>query len=250
MSKINQSLTILIVDPSVPSRLMTAEVFKSKLSSPRLLIASTGKEGLEITKQEDPDLILVDFDLPDADGISMVQNLRKIYDKPIFLSVYPDGVITQAIRDELFAFNDSGDFISKPIQKEHLMEKIDHFIVNGKRIGKRFKVEDVSSTIIGKASGRGKRAPKFEGVLRDLSIGGACMSVDSSHKILLRSDIVLSMDIPKQTPRGKQMTREMRLKATVAWKKKTQVGIEFARLTEVQQKDLENYLRTATPFEE
>ena len=142
------------------------------------------------------------------------------------------------------------NFLSKPIQKEHLMEKIDHFIVNGKRIGKRFKVEDVSSTIIGKASGRGKRAPKFEGVLRDLSIGGACMSVDSSHKILLRSDIVLSMDIPKQTPRGKQMTREMRLKATVAWKKKTQVGIEFARLTEVQQKDLENYLRTATPFEE
>lgn len=250
MSRINQSLTILLVDPSVPSRLMTAEIFKSKLSSPRILLASTGEEGLELAKQEDPDLIMVDFDLPDADGISMVQNLRKIYSKPIFLSVYPDGVITQAIREELFAFNDSGDFIAKPIQKEHLMEKLDHFVVNGKRIGKRFKVEDVSSTIIGKAAGRGKRAPKFEGVLQDLSIGGACMAVDSSHKILLRSEIVLSMDIPKQTTRGKMMTREMRLKAKVAWKKKNEVGIEFARLTEVQQKDLENYLRTATPFEE
>jgi len=250
LSRINQSLRVLIVDPSIPSRLMTAEIFKSKLTSPQILLASTGQEGLEIAKKEDPDLIMVDFDLPDADGISMVQNLRKIYNKPIFLSVFPDGVITQAIRDELFAFNDSGDFIAKPIDKDYLMEKIDHFIVNGKRIGKRFLVKDVSSTIIGKAAGRGKRAPKFEGVLRDLSIGGACMAVDSSHKIKLNSDVVLTMDIPKSTTRGKQLTREIRLKATVAWKKKTEVGIQFARLTEIQQKDLENYLRTAKPFEE
>jgi CheY-like chemotaxis protein len=229
---------------------MTAEVFKSKLSSPRILLAATGQEGIEIVKAEDPDLVMVDFDLPDADGISMVQNLRKVYSKPIFLSVYPDAVVTQAIREELFAFNDSGDFIVKPIQKEQLTEKIDHFVVNGRRIGKRFKVEDVASTIIGKAAGRGKRAPKFEGVVQDLSIGGACVSVDSSHKIRLRSDIVLSMDIPKPTSRGKAATREMRLKATIAWKKKTAVGLEFARLTEVQQKDLENYLRTAQPFEE
>ena len=35
----------------------------------------------------------------------------------------------------------------------------------------------------------------------------------------------------------------MRLKAKVAWKTKEAIGLKFARLTEIQQKDLEEFLR-------
>ena len=38
--------------------------------------AGTGKEGLELADQVDPDLALVDLRLPDIDGIQVLRELR------------------------------------------------------------------------------------------------------------------------------------------------------------------------------
>lgn len=247
-------VTVLIVDSNKASTVMSAEAIKEKISGVRIMTASTGKDGIAMAKEEKPDMCLVDFDLPDADGISMVQTLRQHYKGPILLSVYPDEVATSAIRKELFVFNDSGDFLAKPIASKKLGEKIQHFITDGKRIGKRFDVAplNVECTLIGKAEGRGKRAPKFESCLKTLSIGGASVEVlEKAHKVLMRSQVTISMQTPtinknKFVKRGPNKFTEVKIKAKVVWKSKPFIGLAFERLTEVQQLQIESFLRISS----
>lgn len=242
---------VLIVDSNKASTVMSAEAFKEQISGVKIMTAANGKEGIEMAKDEKPDMCLIDFDLPDADGISMVQTLRQYYKGPILLSVYPDEIATSAIRKELFAFNDSGDFLAKPIASTKLGEKIQHFVTDGRRIGKRFNVAplNVECTIIAKAEGRGKRAPKFPSCLKTVSLGGASVEVlENCHKVKMRSQVTFSMQLPtvnknKFVKRGPNKFTEIKLKAKVVWKSKPFIGLEFERLSEVQQLQFENFIR-------
>ena len=45
-------------------------------------MAGTGKEGLELADQVDPDLALVDLRLPDIDGIQVLRDMRTDTPRP------------------------------------------------------------------------------------------------------------------------------------------------------------------------
>src|SRR5690606_443756 len=110
------------------------------------------------------------------------------------------------------------------------------------RTGRRFTA-DIPMKLIAKAEGRGKRAPKAAGKVLNISLGGACIQLDSSMKMKKEQEFTLALTIPdkpssqKKTPgkgkgRGSLTTRtgakkaaETKIKATVAWTTKGgQVG--------------------------
>jgi CheY-like chemotaxis protein len=251
---------ILIVDACKPSLVMSSEVFKDKIAGATILVASSGKQCLEILVTEKPDMCVVDFDLPDVDGVTLVHAMRKTYKGPILLTAYPDKIVQDAVSNDMFAFNDAGGWVAKPVKFDVLSEKIDKFLLEKHRLGRRFDT-DLDTMIIGKGAGRGKRAPKATGRITNISLGGAMIELDEPMKMKGGEEMTVSFELPadgsapvpritakpksKSTVAKKVKTEEQRIKCTVAWidKKCTKAGIMFARLTDPQRKAIEDLLR-------
>jgi CheY-like chemotaxis protein len=67
--------TILVIDDEFDTR----EVLKDRLESLnyRVLTAATGEEGLERLERENPQMVLLDIELPDMNGLEMLGEIRK-----------------------------------------------------------------------------------------------------------------------------------------------------------------------------
>lgn len=280
---------VLIADACKPSLVMSSEVFKDKIPGALVLVAHTGAEMIQKAQDEQPDICLVDFDLPDADGASLVVALREVYKGPILLTAFPDKVVGEAVTELLFAFNDASAWIPKPVRFEELAGRIDRFLIEKQRIGKRFN-SDLATRLIAKAAGRGKRAPKTEGRCVNISMGGACISLDDHMRMKKAQELTIAIAFPiegavvaaapiaialesaksgKKKPeleragakKGKNLraqatlavpkvkTAETKFKATVAWITKDQVGIRFDKLSDIQKRGLESYIRANVPSE-
>ena len=256
--------TILIADACKPSLVMSSEVFKDKIPGACILVANSGKQCLEVLQTEKPDMCVVDFDLPDADGVALINAMRKTYRGPILLTAYPDANVESAVLTDLFAFNDAGAWIQKPVKFDALSEKIDQFLLDKHRLGKRFNVEgmEMETLVIGKGAGRGKRAPKVSGRIVNLSLGGVCVEIDEHMAMKGGEEMTVALDLPPVQLKPKRKTKttaakkktkkaksaaEAKIKCKVCWvdKKNLQVGFAFNRLTEVQKKGLESLLRSS-----
>lgn len=242
--------TVLIVDASKPSLVMTSEVFKDKMSGTIVDIAQSGKETIEYLTEKTPDLCVIDFDLPDVDGPSLIEAMRKVFSGPILMTAYPDAMVEKAVTDHLFACNDASAWVPKPIDFDDLSAKVDRFLLDGYRLGKRFQ-SDIETQLVGKASGRGKRAPKIGGRVVNLSLGGARVRVEGALKIKKAQELTMSLALPVLDPRKSVAERltvgETKIRATIAWAAGGEIGLRFMRLTDLQKRGLENYFRDKVP---
>lgn len=248
------SPNVLIADAGKASLVMTSEVVKTKLPGAVVHVAATGKECLAILEGGlKADMVICDFDLPDTDGVTLINLLRKIYSGPILLTAYPDKVVEGAVLNDLFAYRDAGAWVKKPVEFEELGNKVENFLINKERLEKRFSVE-VQSTIVGKGAGRGKRAPKSEGQVKNLSVSGMCVEVASPIKLSKGDELSLSLLLPimPTTKKQKEETNEkveaiQKVKVKVAWVSSSEVGLEFGKLTEVQKRGVERLMRESGP---
>lgn len=112
---------ILIVE----DELAYLELLRSQLSKDgyTVVVATDGKKGLAMAKNENPDLILLDIRLPIIDGMTMLSLLRKegIHTKVILLTnLEPDNkIIRGAVTDQPSYY-----FIKSDIQFSDLLRKI------------------------------------------------------------------------------------------------------------------------------
>lgn len=196
-------ITVHIIDQSKASLVMSSEVFKDKIPGTIVTFSVTAKEGLAFVqdkmipgRQGRPDALVVDFDLPDADGVSLIKELRKFYKGPIFMTAYPGKIVEYAVKEELFHYHDACCWVPKPVRFDVLEKHIEQFIVNRHRLGKRFDV-NFPSLMVGKGEGRGKRAPKFEGKLVSISMGGVGINFPTPTKLNCEEEFVISMGVPK-----------------------------------------------------
>ena len=241
--------TVLIADPCKPSLVMTSEVFKDKLPGTVVDVAVTGKDALEYLSSKRPDLCVVDFDLPDVDGPALIEAMRKVYDGPILMTAFPSAIVKQAVEDNLFTCNDASAWVQKPVNFEDLSGKIDRFLVGKYRLERRFDSE-FNTQLVGKATGRGKRAPKVSGTIVNISIGGACVKLAGALKVKKAQELTMSIELPaaKEVDTKKKAAatavNEAKIKATVAWiNNRGEIGLQFAKLSEVQKRVLENYFK-------
>ena len=263
--------TILIADSSKPSLVMTSEIFKDKIPGAVVHVANNGTEALEKMSLFPPDMIVVDFDLPDVDGASLVEAIRKSFRGPVLMTAFPDSIVSKAVDDMLFTYNDASGYLQKPIKFDELAKKIDKFLIERHRLGRRFDTE-VPTQLVGKAAGRGKRAPKVTGRIVNISLGGACVELDSNQgKVKKAQEFILTLPMFDEKPtkaipgatkkaatkttaakkataqKKKAVGPETKVKATVAWvNPQGQIGLQFGKLTELQKKELETILRAAS----
>ena len=243
--------TVLIVDACKPSLVMTSEIFKDKMSGTIVDVAGTGRETLDYLNEKKPDLCVIDFDLPDVDGPALIEAMRKVFEGPILMTAYPESIVDDAVSDHLFACNDASAWVRKPIKSEELEKKIDKFLLDGYRLGKRFQ-SDMETQLVGKAAGRGKRAPKASGRIINLSLGGAKVKIEGAMKIKKAQELTLTLALPVADPRkggSRIASGETKIKATIAWTNSNigEIGLKFIRLTDVQKRGLENFFRDKQP---
>ena len=93
-----------------------------------VLLAGTAEQALETAKNEMPDLMILDMNLPDLHGFDLLRRLRKntkTADIPaVMVSASPDAMADSAI------LAGAQEFRSKPVLPDELLEIIDRYTSN------------------------------------------------------------------------------------------------------------------------
>jgi two-component system, NtrC family, response regulator AtoC len=104
---------VLVIDDEKNIRSLITRVLTEQ--SVEVHTASTGKQGLEMAEEVDPDVVLLDLKLPDIDGIHVLRDLRSRYSEAAVIIITAFGHIESAV-----AAMKAGatDYLEKPF--EHL----------------------------------------------------------------------------------------------------------------------------------
>lgn len=119
---INKDITILIAEDEESNFLLLKTILKKYCN---ILHAKTGKELLDIYKEQHADLILMDIKMPEMNGIDALKEIRK-FDKEI-------PVIMQsayAFENDMESAREAGSngFVTKPINIKELKATLSHFL--------------------------------------------------------------------------------------------------------------------------
>lgn len=112
--------TILIVDDNKEVVSALSDVLKAQGYS--ILTAHTGRQGLDLALQKQPDLILLDWNLPELSGYQVLQSLRdKHSETPVVLmTIYgSENVAIQAFRLGI------RDYIRKPLRVPEILAAVE-----------------------------------------------------------------------------------------------------------------------------
>ena len=115
--------TVLFIDDVDHVRDLVERMLKRLFKA--VYIASNGKEGLTVYREQRPDLIITDINMPEMDGLEMVQAIRSedIEQKVIILSAHNDHSFFEK------AINLKVDgYLIKPIDMDMLMKAVDNSV--------------------------------------------------------------------------------------------------------------------------
>ena len=108
---------VLIVDDSPPIRAMHRGILAKQFD---VLTASSGTEALDMCQKRMPDLVLLDIEMPDMDGIDTCRQLRARSSVPV---IFATG--HESIEEHMKAYDAGGnDIVVKPVRKEILLRKV------------------------------------------------------------------------------------------------------------------------------
>ncbi len=125
--------TILIVEDNEKNMKLVRDILTHRGHT--TLEAVTGGEGVRLAREHRPDLVLMDIQLPDIDGIAALRLIREdaaLDAMPVLAvsaSVMPD--------DQQKIVNSGFDaFITKPINLKQFKDTVQRFLTQGRTQGK------------------------------------------------------------------------------------------------------------------
>ena len=74
-----RSPSVMIIEDQTVVREMLMHVIEDKLNYSVVATASTGKEGVELALQHQPDILILDIKLPDISGVEVLYRLKNSY---------------------------------------------------------------------------------------------------------------------------------------------------------------------------
>jgi len=121
--------TILIVEDNEKNMKLVRDILQHK--GHMTLEAATGAEGVRLAIAHRPDLVLMDIQLPDIDGIAA---LREIRNEPALDAVPVLAVSASVMPDEQQKVVTSGfdAFITKPINLKQFLDTVQRFLLSGR----------------------------------------------------------------------------------------------------------------------
>ncbi|OUM00822.1 response regulator [Variovorax sp. JS1663] len=121
--------TILIVEDNEKNMKLVRDILQH--DGHVTLEATTGGEGLRLVAAARPDLVLLDIQLPDMDGIAVLRGIRA---NPALDATPVLAVSASVMPDERLKVVDSGfdALITKPIQLRQFRETVRRFLHKGR----------------------------------------------------------------------------------------------------------------------
>ena len=123
---------ILIVEDNEKNMKLVRDILRHQGHT--TLEAVNGLDGVRLAEREHPDLVLMDIQLPDIDGIEALGRIRK----DVSLDAIPVLAVSASVMpDDQQKIISSGfdAFITKPINLKQFVETVQRFLQNGR--GKR-----------------------------------------------------------------------------------------------------------------
>jgi len=114
--------TILIVEDIELNIDLLAQILEDDYD---ILIAKDGAQGVALTEQNKPDLVLMDISLPVMDGYEATRNIRKTFQSlPII------GLSAHAMQgdDEKAKAAGCTDYLTKPVDEDLLLRKLKEYL--------------------------------------------------------------------------------------------------------------------------
>jgi CheY-like chemotaxis protein len=93
----------------------------------QVIQARSGDEGIRLARQQMPDLVLLDIQLPVMDGYSVARELRKMKEMAQIPIVAVTSYAMPGDREQAINAGCSG-YIEKPINPETFMIEVEHFL--------------------------------------------------------------------------------------------------------------------------
>jgi two-component system cell cycle response regulator DivK len=121
--------TILIVEDHEKNMKLVRDILRH--AGHATLEAATGIEGVRLAVEQRPDLVLMDIQLPDIDGI---EALRRIRANPALDAVPVIAVSASVMPDDQQKIVGSGfdAFVTKPIDLKQFRETVRRFLAQGR----------------------------------------------------------------------------------------------------------------------
>ena len=116
---------ILSIDDSKTIRLLLTRLFRPFACE--LMEAANGEEGLAVASRENPDLIILDYNMPVMDGIAMLRKMREdpgLKRTPVIMLTADSGLQSLATVARLGV----RDYVTKPFREEELLGKVGRII--------------------------------------------------------------------------------------------------------------------------
>lgn len=110
---------ILIIDDDT----FICEILKKQLSGQGYEVetAFSGKSGMKAVRDENFDLVLCDFRLPDSDGLELLQKIKAISKSTVVIIITAYADVRQAVK--LMKMG-ADDYITKPLQQEEILSLV------------------------------------------------------------------------------------------------------------------------------
>jgi len=128
---------VLIVDDAPD----TLEIIKKLLyyEGYDVAMASTGEEGVKKVEEENPDVVLMDINLPGIDGTEALRRIRIFNPLQCVIMLTAFATVDNAIR----ALKEGAmDFVKKPFENEHLIHIVNQSLEKYKTLREKEKLEE------------------------------------------------------------------------------------------------------------
>jgi pilus assembly protein CpaE len=180
-------IRVIIVDDVAETRENIRKLLQFESDFEVVGVAKTGKEGIQVAKDAKPDVILMDINMPDMDGIAATEIIRKDlpYVQIVILSVQND---PNYMRKAMLA--GARDFLAKPPSVDELISAIRRAGQMAKE--ERIKAQTVASVQVSRKTTTGVAAPGLAHgkviVVYSPKGGTGCTTVATNLAMLLQSE--------------------------------------------------------------
>ncbi len=127
MSKIR----VMVVDDSVVIRKIVSDALAEDSSIEVVGIAANGKIALQKIPTLEPDIVTLDMEMPEMDGLDVCRSLRRDSEVPILFLSSRDDEIDRVIGLELGA----DDYVTKPFSPRELVARINAILKRSRSTG-------------------------------------------------------------------------------------------------------------------
>ena len=117
------SYNVLVADDSSFMRTMLSKMFKNTPSVGEIRQAVNGEEALQMYKKKRPDLVTMDIDMPEMNGIDVAKKIKSFDPKANIVMVTSSD--KSNTREEAEKIGASG-YITKPFERAEIKELIEN----------------------------------------------------------------------------------------------------------------------------